>query len=865
MVITDRMLLPYLQTRVSVVTMPLQAESVYQLAPASNSDLLANVEQIRVSAFAQLGSENRSRLGQYGTPANIAIQLVQMVEELPVEIRLLDAGAGVGSLTAAVVSRAVREASRPKVIDVACYEIEPILVRALGDVLRECEFKCREAGIEFRHRIIQEDFILSCCRTSCEGMFAGDSKQYNLSIQNPPYKKIRSNSEHRKVLSAQGIETSNLYSAFVSLTIRQLEPKGQLVAITPRSFCNGPYFKSFRLDFFERMSLAKIHVFEERNEAFDKDSVLQENVIFSGVRSQEQSELVEISSTSGGLFGETTTRSAKYSNIVPSAKDATIHLLTSENSESIAEAIGLLPESIWSLGLEVSTGRVVEFRKKHLLKEHADKDTAALIRPANLCQMRIVWPISGSKKPIAIKDHPESQDLMLPSGWYVLVKRLTAKEEPRRIVASLLSPDDVGNKQFAVENHVNVIHLNNGGMPEEDAKGLTLFLNSTIIDEYFRLFSGHTQVNATDLRALKYPSPSQLHALANKWTKTQQVQCEVDSKVDKEIFRMAKSNKMDSVKVKKRVDETTKLLELLGFPKKQQNERSALTLLALLNLRPSQRWSSASKHLIGITQIMNFMREHYGKNYAPNSREGVRKNTVHQFMDASLVLKNPYSLDRPTNDGNTAYQIEDSALNLIQKYKSKDWNSCLADYLSSVETLRQKYSQQREMRRIPIELPDGFKLSLSPGGQNPLVAALIEEFCPRYVQGARVVYVGDTDEKHAYFDNEYLAELGVKLDAHGKIPDVIVHDTRRNWLLLIEAVTSHGLIDPKRHNELVKMFSDSNIGLVFVTSFLDRRTWLRYAAEISWETEVWIADDPTHLIHYNGKRFLGPYEADSDS
>lgn len=848
-----------------MVNMALQAESVYQLAPTSNSDLLANIEQIRVSAFAHLDSENRSRLGQYGTPANIAIQLVEMVEELPVEIRLLDAGAGVGSLTAAVVSRAVAEVNKPKEIDVTCYEIEPTLVRALENVLSECEQKCREAGIEFECRIIQEDFILSCCSRSAEGIFADDFKQYNLAIQNPPYKKIRSDSEHRRALSIQGIETSNLYSAFISLTIRQLEPKGQLVAITPRSFCNGPYFRFFRLDFLKRMSLSKIHVFEERNEAFGSDSVLQENVIFSGIRSQVQPEFVEVSSTSGGLFGETTARKARFSNVVPSEKDATIHLLTNENSESIAESIGRLAESIWSLGLEVSTGKVVEFRKKHLLREQAEDDTVALIRPAHLSKMRVVWPLSSTKKPNAIKDIPESQDLMLPSGWYVLVKRLTAKEEPRRIVASILSPDDVGNKQFAVENHVNVIHRNNCGMSEEDAKGLTLFLNSTIIDEYFRLFSGHTQVNATDLRALKYPSKYELHSLSNKWTETQRIQGDIDSDVDKEIFRMAKSNRIDSVKVKKKVEEAIMLIQLLGFPQKQQNERSALTLLALLNLKPKQRWSSAGKHLIGITPMMNFMRDHYGKNYAPNSRETVRRQTVHQFIEASLILQNPDEPGRPTNSGKNVYQIEENTLNLIQKYKSKDWDSCLKEYLSNTETLRQKYSQQREMRRIPIELPNGFKLSLSPGGQNPLVAALIEEFCPRYVQDTRVIYVGDTDEKYAYCDDKYLAELGVTLDAHGKIPDVIVHDTRRNWLLLIEAVTSHGPIDPKRHNELVKMFAGSNIGLVFVTSFLDRRTWLRYAAEISWETEVWIADDPTHLIHYNGKRFLGPYEANSDS
>ncbi len=163
------------------------------------------------------------------------------------------------------------------------------------------------------------------------------------------------------------------------------------------------------------------------------------------------------------------------------------------------------------------------------------------------------------------------------------------------------------------------------------------------------------------------------------------------------------------------------------------------------------------------------------------------------------------------------------------------------------------------MHRIPVVLAPGKAISLSPGGQNVLVAQIIAAFCPRYMPGGTPLYVGDTDEKFAYYDRERLTALGVTIVAHGKMPDVIVYHTERNWLVLIEAVTSHGPVNAKRHGELAALFAGSTAALVYVTAFLSRRAMGRYLAEISWETEVWVADAPDHLIHFNGERFLGPY------
>ena len=167
------------------------------------------------------------------------------------------------------------------------------------------------------------------------------------------------------------------------------------------------------------------------------------------------------------------------------------------------------------------------------------------------------------------------------------------------------------------------------------------------------------------------------------------------------------------------------------------------------------------------------------------------------------------------------------------------------------------------MKRIPIQIAKRKKITLSPGGQNVLVKKIITDFCELFTSGGRLLYVGDTDKKWAHFDEPALNSLGVAIETHGKMPDVIVYEPNKNWLVLIEAVTSHGPVNPKRHGELKTLFKGCTAGLVFVTAFLDRQAMMRYLGDISWETEVWVADAPTHLIHFNGERFLGPYERES--
>jgi hypothetical protein len=309
-----------------------------------------------------------------------------------------------------------------------------------------------------------------------------------------------------------------------------------------------------------------------------------------------------------------------------------------------------------------------------------------------------------------------------------------------------------------------------------------------------------------------------------------------------------------------KITEALKILEVLGFPRAQQNDRSALCLLAVLNLTPEKTWKQAENPLIGITPIMDWIRENYQKDYAPNSRETIRRQTMHQFIDAGIVLYNPDNPARAVNSPKAVYQIDSITLKLLRSFDTRQWKPNLKKYLSNNQSLSGIYAKERNLSRIPIKLTEKLKATLSSGAHSELIKGIIEEFGPRFVPGGILIYVGDTGNKWSYFDKERLKKIGVTVDLHGKMPDVVIYYPEKNWLILAEAVTSHGPVDAKRHQELKNLFAKSTAGLVFVTAFPSRSIMVRYLKEIAWETEVWTADAPSHLIHFNGVRFLGPYQ-----
>lgn len=308
------------------------------------------------------------------------------------------------------------------------------------------------------------------------------------------------------------------------------------------------------------------------------------------------------------------------------------------------------------------------------------------------------------------------------------------------------------------------------------------------------------------------------------------------------------------------VQDARLVLEVLGMDAERSNERSALVLLALLGLRPGQAWNEAANPMLGTRAIMDFIRDQYNKAYAPNSRETVRRFTLHQFEEAHLLVQNPDQPDRPVNSPKWNYQVTAEALGVIRTYDSDEWDAAVGNYLDAAPGLKAKYDAAREMHRIPLTLPGGGQFTLSPGGQNVLLKSMVEDFCPRFTPGSEVLYIGDASDKWALFEKGRLAGLGVEVDEHGKMPDLVVYMPERNWLVLLEAASSHGPVDSKRHGELAALFDGATAGLVYVSCFPDRAEFRKYVAAIAWETEVWCADHPTHMIHYNGERFLGPYE-----
>lgn len=310
----------------------------------------------------------------------------------------------------------------------------------------------------------------------------------------------------------------------------------------------------------------------------------------------------------------------------------------------------------------------------------------------------------------------------------------------------------------------------------------------------------------------------------------------------------------------KHLDEAVKILIELGFPKEQQNERSGLCLLAILNMTPAKKWRESENPLMGITPIMDWIHLNYQKKYAPNTRETVRRQTMHQFVEAGLALYNPDNPKRAVNSPKAVYQIEPNTLNLLRSYKTKSWKENLNLYLAKRKTLSERYAKQRNQTRIPVKISNGKDFQLSSGTHSNLIRAIVEEFAQRFVSGGVLIYAGDTGDKWGYFEPELLKSLSVTVDAHGKMPDVILYYPQKNWLILIEAVTSHGPVDGKRHYELAEIFSKSTAGLVYVTAFPTRSIMKQYLTAIAWETEVWVADAPSHLIHFNGERFLGPYQ-----
>ena len=821
--------------------------------------LLAEAAVVRSAARASLVSQTQMTLGQYFTPMWVARLMASMCDVNGSSIRMLDPGAGAGTLFTALAARHLAREGGRRPLSITAFELDPalrpFLKRSAQAVLRACEARQVKCDIELR----QEDFVEWGTRSVLGDLFS-EPRRFDAAILNPPYKKLAAGTAVRKRLDRLGIAAPNLYAAFLGIAVRAVRSGGVIVAIVPRSFCNGTYFRRFRRYLLDSAVIDRVHLFTSRDRAFGQDSVLQENVVLALRRRPVKTTHVSLSFSAGTEGDPVWSRRADPDEIIrPGDADLFVHLPPDAWNTRLSRAMESLPCSLDDLGLSVSTGPVVSFRmKKWFAHPDVSKPVAPFLHPTNFRELGVRWPVAG-KKPQALLAVGDTDGALVPSGWYVVTRRFSSKEEPRRVVASVIDPSFATADRYAIENHLNYYHRAGGPLSRNQALGLATYLNSMLVDRYFRQFSGHTQVNATDLRRLRYPDDASLSLLGSSLYIPLGGQSADDAlrRYCPELLNMLEPNQAQS-----RIDEALTALRDLGLPREQQNERSALTLLALLDLSPNDPWTTASAPLIGVTPIMEWVEGNYERMYAPNTRETFRRFTLHQFVEAGLVVANPDQPDRPVNSPKYCYQIEPEGHALLKMFGSGHWSRLLAGYLEGRQALKVKYAQLRESEKIPLVLKEGVEIALTPGGQNELVSQIISDFCPRFIPGGEPIYVGDAGSKWAFFDGDLAGELGIHVDEHGKMPDVVVYDRERTWLILIEAVTSHGPVNPKRMGELKNLLGSATPALVFVTAFPDRRTFLRYFGQVAWETEVWIAESPGHLVHFDGDRLLGPYEHD---
>ena len=832
------------------------------------------VDFFRIDASRKLDAKRRAALGQYMTPVPISRFMASLFSATRGDLRVLDPGAGVGSLTAALAERICAERAGPRAVEFVCYEIDAVLSSYLAGTLRQVEGRFRREQVSVTSRLLEEDFILEHGVARQPGLFdgPGNDSGFTHAILNPPYRKIKTGSTHREALRSAGLETSNLYTGFMFVAARHLREGGEMVAIVPRSFCNGPYFRPFRRQFFAMMRLRHIHMFERRDHAFKDDDVLQENIIVHAVKGGPAHDVTI--TTSGGsaleldpergmcVAEDLTQRTVPLSSVIrEDDPDRFVHIAADGIEQRIMDRMAHFTATLADIGVEVSTGPVVDFRLKGDLRADPEDGAAPLLYPAHFRGGSVSWP-RVMRKPNAIRVSGGTRKwLWANEGSYVVVRRFTSKEEPRRIIAAIYGSELPG-ELVGFENHLNVFHERREGMPGNLAAGLALFLSCSLVDRYFRQFNGHTQVNATDLRRLRYPDRATLERLGEQHDALTLSQQAIDTIIEGEIAHMARDE--NPLAAQRKIDEAITILKALGMPRGQQNDRSALTLLALVDLRPSGAWDQLRRPLMGITPIMDYAREHYGREYAPNTRETFRRQTMHQFQEAGIAKYNPDDPARPVNSPNACYQVSEEALRVIVAYGKPAWDTAVERWLEIGTPLAAKWAQDRQMRMIPVRVAKSREVALTPGAHSELIRDILKSFAPRYAPGAEVIYVGDTGDKVGHFDEERLAGLGVTVDRHGKMPDVVLYFGEKNWLLLVEAVTSHGPMDAKRQNELADLFGGTRAGLIYVTAFPDRKVMARYLSEISWETEVWCADAPSHLIHFDGERFLGPYEATNE-
>ena len=283
-----------------------------------------------------------------------------------------------------------------------------------------------------------------------------------------------------------------------------------------------------------------------------------------------------------------------------------------------------------------------------------------------------------------------------------------------------------------------------------------------------------------------------------------------------------------------KIEEAQEILQALGLPLAQYNEMAALTFLAVCNIKENDKWSKATRQSLGVTKgIMTFVNENYDKSYAPNTRETFRRQVLHQFVQARVVDYNPDDPTLPVNSPRAHYALTSEVLEVVKTYKTRNWKNALKNFIDTVGKLSEVYLKERELNQIPVTLQNGKTIKLSAGKHNEVQAAIVEQFAPRFANGGTLLNLGDTAKKDLYVDEKGLKDLGIPIDQHSKLPDVVIFDDKRKWLFLIEAVTSHGPVSPKRLLELEDFLKNCKVGKIYVTAFPDMTEFKKHSNNIA--------------------------------
>jgi len=839
------------------------------------SDLVAYSYEQGKRALEKRNLKSLKEHGQYLTPPAVARYMARQLGEIKNSDSLLEPALGSGVLACAVIERLITE-KRPLEISITAYETDKELCDVSSEVLGIASKEAKKSDIKVRWQVFQEDFVLACLPEEQPSLFGPNESQgkvFSHVISNPPYFKLNAEDKRVKAVYRKLNGHTNIYTLFMALAAKLLSPQGKACFIVPRSFCSGVYFSEFRRDLLKDVTPVSIHLFQSRNDIFKGDEVLQENVIFSFEKLHQPREhrywagYVNVSSSKDdkNLENENISRQVSFTHFL-SDHDGLIlfRVPTGILDEQILEAVDKWDGSLEKYGFQVSTGRVVPFRAKKLLREHvnADNGTVPLLWMQNVKPYQIEYPLAGFGKPQAISTNNTS--LLVPKANYVLLRRFSAKEDRRRLISAPFVGENFDFEHVGFENHLNMIFKKKGTFLTSETIGLSAILNSAIVDRYFRIVNGNTQANAAELRVLPLPSLNAIRAIGKK---VQEISDPNPKQVDTIIFStlwhmnlLAEEFPMiqETRITMGKIEQAQEILESLGLPPAQQNEIAALTLLTLAQLSEDTSWKNATGASLRVHDILAEIKQRYGREYAENSRETIRRKVLHQFEQAGIVIRNLHDPDRPTNSGLNNYLLSDLVLDVVRSYGTSKWKAKSKSFVDQQGRLLDVYQKAREQNKIPLQVAEGKIYRLSPGRHNKLEVAIVEEFGPRFAPGAKLIYLGDPAKKTLVFDKDAFTKLGISVSEHGKFPDVILYDAKKKWLFLIEAVTTHGPVSPKRQFELEKLFEKCKAGKIYVTAFLDLVTYKKYANDIAWETEVWIAEMPSHMIHFNGDKFLGP-------